>query len=158
MKQPLLIPVLIDGQEAYQLVEAYTFDCGGKPETVSEGFVCDGASVPRLAWWFMPPDGLHRAGALAHDWLYAGKGKLAPPRIFPLKRAMCDEQFWLMMRAAQVPLWRAYIAFMAVRLFGGWAWWQSTGRRNIHPVRNAAPAKRAPSKNPLTRHLYAEPR
>src|SRR5215217_6020711 len=46
------------GQEAYQAV------------TVPEGFVTDFASIPRVFWSALRPDGLYTYPAIVHDYLY----------------------------------------------------------------------------------------
>ena len=35
------------------------------------GFVCDGASTPRLFWWLLPPTGIMLIPGLVHDYMYA---------------------------------------------------------------------------------------
>lgn len=61
-----------------------TKDREGNPITIQsritawKDFVYDGASVPRFLWTLTGyrPDGLHRAAALIHDWIYVHKGIL----------------------------------------------------------------------------------
>ena len=138
MKQPIIIPVTHDGDEAYQVIEDYTFDAGGADEVIARGFICDGASVPRLAWPLMPPDGLHRAAVLPHDWLYAGRGRLRDGG--PLTRAECDAIMFRRMVAAGCGIVKSTIVHEAVRL-GGWlAWRRSKGQRLILPIHNAGPS------------------
>jgi hypothetical protein len=35
---------------------------------IPDGFVTDLASVPRIFWSFLPPDGTYEKAAVAHDW------------------------------------------------------------------------------------------
>lgn len=125
--QPLLIPILYRGEERYQLVEPWSFtlpvDLGagtGITVEVPLGMVVDGASVPRALWTFMPPDGLHRAAALAHDVAYETGGRLLP-RVF-ITRAQADLMFYDLMILAGVSKWRASIAYRGVRIGGGSSW------------------------------------
>lgn len=117
-RQPLLIPVVYQGRELYQLVEDWPVP--GYGVTVPKGSVWDGASVPRVFWFFMPPDGAHRGGALAHDFFYTLQGHL--PNGASLTRKQADEAFYSLMILGGVSARRAGIAENAVRCFGGSAW------------------------------------
>lgn len=37
--------------------------------TIPKDFVTDGASVPRLLWWLLPPTGVYFDEAVLHDYL-----------------------------------------------------------------------------------------
>ncbi|MFY0658122.1 MAG: DUF1353 domain-containing protein [Neptunomonas phycophila] len=81
LKQPLMVPI---GPIKYKLVEEYTYyweDEQGVINriTVPEGIETDGATVPRVVWTLsgIRPDGLIRAAALVHDWIYVNDGN--PP-------------------------------------------------------------------------------
>lgn len=117
-QQPL-IDVCPDGE--YRLFGDYLYNShlDGHLIVVPEGFIYDGASVPRLAWSFMPPDGLHRAAALVHDFLYVHLGRMAH-RTYT--RAEADKIFYLIMRDSGVSYFRAKAAYLAVRA-GGWTYW-----------------------------------
>ncbi len=96
---------------------------------VPKGFISDGASVPRAVWTSsgLTPDGLLRAAALIHDWLYRYKGKvnLYTQELYGVykedeyitKRVDADKIFYDLMRAAGVSFYRANIAYYAVRWF-----------------------------------------
>jgi hypothetical protein len=75
----------------------------------------DGLSVPRLAWWFLPPFG-HRStmAGLLHDKLLFAVLEGKP---FPGAEtwAKCDYHFYLALRALDEPEWRARAAWLAVR-------------------------------------------
>lgn len=149
MRQPILIPILHEGRELYQLVEDYE-SCGIH---VPHGLVVDGASVPRLAWWFMPPDGLHRGAALIHDWLYINRGDLKDDGIKWCRKA-CDEMFHSLMLMAGVSRFRAGTAYRAVRRFGWHPWRKSRGEPVILPIRHAAPASQIKKSILKPRHIY----
>lgn len=97
------------------------------------GFVSDGASVPRLLWWYSPPDGMHRAAAIVHDFLYSCKGHrplLAPPI---LSRGTCDNIFKDLMIRAGVRGRKAHAMWLAVRAFGWSPWGKAEGPRIEEP-------------------------
>jgi hypothetical protein len=137
-EQPDLIPV---NDSQYYLVRNYSYvyqDTRGKYRiTVPTGFVTDIASVPRFAWTLagILPDGLHRAAAVVHDFLYQWRGRLRPgcleaclsnstwvpsDRVFT--RQDCDKIFLEAMKDAGAVPWKANAMYWAVRLFGGPAW------------------------------------
>lgn len=148
IKQPLLVPIQHEGQERYQLVRPWS-EYGHE---IPVGLVVDGASVPRWAWSFMPSDGLHRAAALFHDWLYINRGHL--PDGFTYTKEYADNAFYNLMVEAGVSPRRAGVAYRAVRLFGQSAW-DSIEEPLILPVDlYQAPARKA---GPRIGHLYSEP-
>ena len=106
----------------YELMKDYaviiiTEDRNKKRLKIHAGFQSDGASVPRIAWSIsgLTPDGMLRAGALMHDYLYRIRGHFLSA---PTKRKDADKVFYDLMIAAGVARYRAWIAYRAVRLFG----------------------------------------
>lgn len=155
MKQPLIIPLLYERLELYQVFEPYPYILDGKLETVPKGMIVDGASVPRPLWWFMPPDGLHRGAALPHDDVYGRKGVMPSRR--RVTRWQADIMIYERMIMAGCPRWRALIVYWGVRAFGWYAWSHSTGKPIILPVRNETPMmRRNRATTPFTRHIYAD--
>jgi hypothetical protein len=133
IKQPSILPIFDDGRHAYQVAATWEVRVDEDAFRVPTGFVCDGASVPRLLWWLYPPDGLWRAAALVHDWLYATKGKR--PFTFALSRAECDGIFREVMLRCQVRARQAQVMWMGVRL-GGWVpWRRSSGVPRIERLK-----------------------
>lgn len=61
------------GVKSYKLLEelVYRSDIPGPDVIVriEEGFVSDGATVPRFFWRWFPPTGQYTAAAILHDWL-----------------------------------------------------------------------------------------
>jgi hypothetical protein len=151
--QPILTPVLYHGQERYQGSKDWTWHRHGRPETVPAGLLVDGASVPRPVWWFLPPDGLHRAAAYAHDWCYILRGKLRNGEV--LTRAEADEVFYNLMIEGGVSKPTAAIAHRAVRSFGWMEWRRPYVGPTIAPVQSVLLAPRAPQRTRLFKHLYA---
>jgi len=141
IKQPNITPI---SDLEYELVEdyVYTWEHNFRDQrlTIPKGFIFDGASVPQILWWTgLRPDGLLRAGALLHDWIYSmgskpgnngshhyyydyhGNGKWVV-QVKPWTRKQSDQIFSRAMREAEYPKWKRRIAYIAVRLFGRGAW------------------------------------
>lgn len=150
--QPVLIPIQYHGEEQYQNIEEWSFTEGGIKHIVPKGLVVDGASVPRACWWFMPPDGLHRAAAFAHDWLYILKG--LPPEGQRMTRHECDIAFYDLMVDAGVSTKRAGTAYRGVRL-GGWVVWNRPAKPPlILPVERRAVAPIVTKPRTPFSHIY----
>jgi hypothetical protein len=118
LPQPLHTPTA-DGN--YRLVEDFTL--GGLP--IRAGFVWDLASIP---WWLVTilwplglrRDGVHRAAALVHDYLYRARGLM--PQGGRLTRKEVDRLFAGTLVVYGLARWRVCAMYLAVRL-GGWAVW-----------------------------------
>jgi hypothetical protein len=152
MMQPLLIPIFYEVVECYQLFEAWSFQAICVGMTVPQGFICDGASVPRILWGIKPPDGLHRAAAVAHDWLYANKGRF---NFGTFSRKECDEVFRTLLIEAGVSRFQSWLMYRGVRL-GGWATWRKPKNVRILPVRLSSPLQTTPNRSDeWAGHLYA---
>lgn len=150
--QPVMLPIKYQGKERYQLARDWEWEWCGSLEKAPAGLVIDGASVPRLIWWWMPPDGLHRAGACAHDLAYICRGKM--PSGLEMKREEADLMFFTLMLRAGVSERRAGIAYSGVRL-GGWKEWNKPYVGPIIlPVQQSVLAKRIRKPIFLTRHIY----
>lgn len=80
---------------------------------VTEGFVTDFASVPRLMWAALPPTGLYTKAAVMHDFLYQNGFKMGFDRKF------CDDMFLEAMKALGVGLIARTSMYWGVRVFGG---------------------------------------
>ena len=138
LEHPLTIPV---SDKYYRLVEdfTYTWEKNGNSYkiTVPAGFIFDGASVPRIAWTIsgIRPDGLIRAAALIHDWIYHYDGLLPEGSHQYLdedniwkniygrwKRKDADRIFARIMREAGMSKFKRRAAYLAVRMFGGFRW------------------------------------
>ena len=85
--------------------------------TVPAGFSSDGASVPRFFWRLVFPPGDNKAlrAAFVHDFLY---------RTHPegWLREAADLMFLKLLTEDGMPKFRAVLAWLGVRLFGGAAW------------------------------------
>lgn len=142
MKQPHLLPIADSGSETYELAKDYV--CAWRAEdqqwsiTIKAGFRTDAASVPWIATVItgIMPDGLHRAAALVHDYLYRHGGRLPSgsfcrldittgewvPMLHAWTREQADKMFANMLQEAGVSKFRRRMMYRAVRLFGWRSW------------------------------------
>lgn len=81
--------------------------------TVPTGFVTDFATVPRVFWWLIPRWGKHGNAAVLHDFLYHSK---------LYTRATSDAIFLEALEVLGVSWFTRSVMYVAVRVFGGWAW------------------------------------
>lgn len=85
----------------------------GRVWCVPAGFVTDDYSVPRFAWWLIPPSGIADESAVLHDWLYRSK---------VLPRSEADALFLEAMLSQKIAPLRARLIWLGVRLGGHFAW------------------------------------
>ena len=96
---------------------------GGAIIIVPEGFVYDGASVPRAAWSIVRPFGRTLRASVIHDWLYTVKRI----RYLTVDQALADAIFREAMQVDAAPPWgvtwfQREGSYRAVRQFGREAW------------------------------------
>lgn len=84
-----------------------------QPVEVPEGFVTDLASIPRLFWQVLRPEGRYAYAAVVHDYLY---WKQTRPR------AEADQIFRIAMEDSKVDPKLVDKVYRAVRTFGQAAW------------------------------------
>jgi hypothetical protein len=115
-EQPNIKPI---GKDAYRLVEPFCY----KEICVPMGFVFDGASIPRFLWTLsgLTPDGLHRAAALIHDYLYHHKGKIPNSKVEYTRRE-ADSIFRELLTRSCINSLNVRRMYWAVRLFGYFYW------------------------------------
>jgi hypothetical protein len=110
---PLMVEILPNGRSA-RLIQPYRVGtAAGRIIDVPQGFETDFASVPRLFWRIVPPWGRYSPAAVVHDFLYH-TGKVS--------RKKADGIFLELMAKLAVPLWKRFLMYWAVRLFGWFAW------------------------------------
>ena len=137
LNQPLNIPIKGDKYQLWsEYVYTWTIDDIPQRIRIPQGFEYDGASVPRAVWSIsgIRPDGLLRAAATVHDWMYRHKGKLPhmshqmlkdgrwQPARHEWTREEADRMFGRLMREAGCSKWRRRAAYQAVKWFG-WTGW-----------------------------------
>lgn len=91
----------------------------GTAITVPIGFVTDFASVPRVFWSLLPPDGLYTYAAIIHDYLYWEQS---------IDRSEADQVFQFAMEDFKVPAPTIWAIYQAVRA-GGYAAWSDNAAR-----------------------------
>lgn len=82
----------------------------GEVVHIHAGFLTDFASVPRIFWPLLPPNGRYGKAAVVHDFLYRTAGQAT--------KSQADHVFLEAMKALGVNLLTRYIMFYGVRLFG----------------------------------------
>ena len=84
-----------------------------KPVTVPVGFVTDFASIPRIFWSALRPDGDYGYAGIIHDYLYW---------VQPVGRKTADETLRFAMQDFSVAPATVTVIYDAVRAGGGGAW------------------------------------
>jgi len=103
----LNVEVLKDGR--FKLLSSVHYEMEDKTITIHEGFVWDGASIPRELWSVVGCPCSYLVESCLHDALYASK-------IFPRKD--CDKYFYKALKTRGVSLITAKELYLGVR-FGG---------------------------------------
>lgn len=81
--------------------------------TVPVGFVTDFASIPRVFWSMLRPDGEYTHAAILHDYLYWNQAT---------SREVADEIFYLAMEDFKISKPTASTIYSAVRAAGASSW------------------------------------
>ncbi|EAQ7975984.1 DUF1353 domain-containing protein [Salmonella enterica] len=107
---PAILEML--GHYNWRVYEPFEFslsDDNSDVISVPAGFITDLASVPRIFWTPLPPDGKYAKAAIIHDYLYdnALRTKKEADLIF------LDE-----MTVLGVPKWKRIVMYLAIRWFG----------------------------------------
>ncbi|ECH9339975.1 DUF1353 domain-containing protein [Salmonella enterica subsp. diarizonae] len=90
----------------YEPLAFYLSDDNSNVISVPAGFVTDPASVPRIFWTLLPPDG---KASIIHDYLYDNALRI---------RNEADPIFLDEMTVPGVPKWKITVIYWAVRVFG----------------------------------------
>jgi len=95
----------------YQMRSTLSFENDKYKVVVAQGFVTDGASIPRLFWGIIgcPLRGKYVGSAIIHDGLYASHR---------LSKSEADKFFLEMMKHNGVGVIRRYAMYYAVKIFG----------------------------------------
>ena len=93
--------------------------------TVPAGFVTDLASIPRIFWSLLRPDGLYAYAAIVHDHLYWTQSTTKETADTVLKFGMED---------FKVDSVTVNTIYEAVNLFGGPAWEQNKKLKAMESV------------------------
>jgi hypothetical protein len=64
----------------WEVIQDFTYEVGelgsGEAITVPCGFKTDLASIPRIFWSLLPPDGDYSQACVLHDWMCVQKGQV----------------------------------------------------------------------------------
>lgn len=108
---PLICTVLDDAR--YKIFVPFTYYVGyeGSPYEiiVPDGFITDFASIPRIFWSILPPNGRYTKAAVIHDYLYQNAIH---------SKEYADKVFHEAMLVLGVNRRTAWIMYQAVKLFG----------------------------------------
>lgn len=126
LSQPDIRPHGESGDDRYILNEDFKFvlciDGANRSFTIPKGLTYDGASVPRFAMALIgfERDGIHRAGALVHDFMYRRNGVIWDKRLTPFHytRKDADRVFLKCIEHHGIKSWHGRLAYLAVRGFG----------------------------------------
>lgn len=103
-----------DGRRVWVLAKELVYSSGiyeAPPSIlVPVGFCSDFASIPRIFWIVIPPDGSYTAAAVLHDFLYDETD---------IPRSLADGIFLEAMKVSGTPWIARWMMWLAVRLFGG---------------------------------------
>lgn len=97
----------------------YYFDDASKTTYVDVpvGYLSDGASVPRLFWWLLPPQGDYGQAAVLHDYLCEHLTQVKHGVTVPITRVQADDALRDAMVALGVPRWKRNVMFIAVAVY-----------------------------------------
>ena len=111
---PKVAPVV--EAEVWRLTDDFEYKVDCCVYTVPQGFLTDGASIPRFLWRLCghPMATRRFPVAVIHDYLYSEPGGRS--------RAEVDELYHDGLVALGFPKWKANIEYWAIRLFGGSHW------------------------------------
>ncbi|ELH3242194.1 DUF1353 domain-containing protein [Salmonella enterica] len=93
----------------YEPFEFYLNDDNSDVISVPAGFVTDLASVPRIFWALLPPDGKYAKAAIIHDYMYDNALRT---------KKEADLIFLDGMAVLGVSKWKRIIMYLAVWFFG----------------------------------------
>jgi len=138
------------GSRIWEVYTPFEYHIGSEDSndiiTIPKGMSTDFASVPRLLWAILPPDGQYTAATIVHDFLYfmngikiaiqSGSRMIYIKEKYPFllgykikdfkfrKRSECDRIFLEAMQVLEVPWWKRKVMYAAVRA-GGWIPWNN---------------------------------
>lgn len=123
-----------DTRGTWQLLSllAYVSDVADTTFVVPAGFITDFASVPRVPIAFLLAGDTAHEAAVIHDWIYT---------THEVDRQMADAVFREACLVDDVPWWRAWLMWSAVRI-GGSSPWDSAGPRQNESVLRALQSAR----------------
>lgn len=108
---PLILEMLPDRK--FKVMEEFIFYVGDIDDNeiiaVHKGFITDLASVPRIFWNILPPNGKYGKATVVHDYLYVNAIE---------SKKYADDVFLEAMKVLGVGKAKRYMMYYAVRMFG----------------------------------------
>lgn len=115
---------VILGRDNYRLTTPFKFYVGKREDQLwaylPAGFLSDGATVPRMLYWIVPPWGRHGEAAMVHDHLCEHLTLYQNGAAVPITRAQADQVFNDAMKVSQVNPFIRHLMYGAVRMY---AWY-----------------------------------
>lgn len=109
----------IIGKWRFKILFPFEYHIGEYPSTeiirVPEGFETDLVSIPRVFWPILSPLDEYVKAAVVHDWLY---------KTGQYSKSRSDYIFKEAMEVLNTPKWKVNCLFIAVYLFGFYAWYK----------------------------------
>lgn len=100
------------GFKTWEVAKDFNVSINNFKVKVPKGFRTDLASIPRIFWNIFPPFGRYTQAAVVHDYLYR----------IQHNRKQADKIFYDLMIEYGTRKWKAKIMYLAVRIFGYYAW------------------------------------
>lgn len=108
-------------KDYWRVLKPFTFSIDDNGQTASvtipSGYLTDGASVPRLFWWLLPPWGKYGQAAVVHDILCEHLRMELGGTEIKIKRSHADWLFREAMKEAGISWIKRTIMYSGVRLF-----------------------------------------
>lgn len=126
---------IIKNQDYWKVIDGFTYyseilgNQGKLWVKVPDGFYTDGATIPKVFWSWLPPLSQYGQAAVLHDYLrktlkaYLDEQYDNPIKCIDLSIKDTDNIFLEAMTVLEVPKYKCYIMYYAVRTFAivkGW--------------------------------------
>lgn len=95
--------------KVYKTFTFYYKDKDGESVTIPEGYISDGATIPRIFWIFFPPIDDYAKAAIVHDYMYEHAIKT---------KKEADRALLNGMLALKEPKWKCYLFYWCAVLVG----------------------------------------
>lgn len=111
------------GSPYYRVLSPFRYYIGREGSAywidISRGYLTDGASVPSMFQWLIPPIGRYAQAAVVHDKLCETLTVFSEERktMVSITRKLADEIFLEAMKVLKVPGWKRRLMFTAVSAY-----------------------------------------
>ena len=109
---PVILAYNADMEDQFMVYEDYSWTLkNGQTIKVAEGYLTDLASIPRIARSIIKGHNRYTLAAIVHDYLCTHGDQ------FKVNRKRADDIFLEIMLGCEVPKWKAYSMYGAVRAY-----------------------------------------